>query len=250
MEARRDQPCVCCGAFFSPGNSLGRTCSVACRKMIHRRRRKPRLLDLFCGAGGAARGYARAGFDVTGVDVAPQPRYLASGAARFVQGDALRPPLDLRDFDVVHASPPCQAYSRATPWRGDPSTHPDLIGAVRRLLAGSGRPYVIETVEGGAGLLHEPVLLCGTHFGLRLRRHRYFECAPVPLSLRPGPCMHRPRDHCFDHGFKATERAYADAMGCDWMTVLEAREAIPPAYALWVGRHLMNLVPRRTAPAD
>src|SRR5262252_358856 len=134
---------------------------------------RPRLLDLFCGAGGAAMGYWRAGFDVTGVDVVPQPSYPFT----FVQADALAYPLD--GFDAVHASPPCQAYSVATgnARRGD---HVDLYEPVRRRLEASGLPWVIENVIGAP--YRQGVVLCGSMFGLRVRRHRNFEASFLMLA--------------------------------------------------------------------
>ncbi len=195
---------------------------------------RPRLLDLFCGAGGCAMGYHRAGFDVVGVDRKPQPRY----PFPMVAADALQPPFDLTRFDAIHASPPCQAYSRATAWVGDRSKHPDLIVAVRRMLVAAGRPYVIENVQEARHLLHHPMMLCGTAFFLPVRRHRYFE-APTIMALVPS-CQHRRADYSHDHGAKQTERVYADAMGCGWMTVHEARQAIPPAYTEFIGKRLLE----------
>jgi len=202
---------------------------------------RPKLLDLFCGAGGCACGYTRAGFDVTGVDHVPQKRYLLSGATRFVQTDALEYLAEHgREYDVIHASPPCQAYSRATAWVGDRSSHPDLIAAVQRLLAASGRSYVLENVQDARHLLHEPVMLCGTMFGLPFQRHRYFECPWLPFELQPD-CQHRSGDYSHDHGAKQTESVYREALGCDWMTCHEARQAIPPAYCEWLGRRLITI---------
>ena len=201
--------------------------------------KRPRLLDLFCGAGGAAAGYTLAGFDVTGVDHAPQPRYPLSGAVEFVQADALEYLAGHgREFDVIHASPPCQRYSKATPWRGDPADHPDLLGPTRDALAANGRSWVIENVEQAAPWMRCPVMLCGSMFGLRVRRHRLFELSAGWL-LVPG-CRHRPGDYCFDHGAKQPESVYRDAMGCHWMTVHEARQAIPPAFTEHIGRQLLT----------
>jgi DNA (cytosine-5)-methyltransferase 1 len=188
---------------------------------------KPRLLDLFCGAGGAAMGYARAGFEVVGVDIEPQPRY----PFEFHQADALTFPL--AGFDAVHASPPCQHYANVTRWTGNQADHADLVAAVRSRLAG--RVYVIENVIGAP--LVGPVLLCGSMFGLRIRRHRLFE-ASVWLGLA-STCRHRPDDLPFIH---KGERAYADAMGCQWMSNREGRQAIPPAYTEFIGRQLLRAV--------
>lgn len=205
---------------------------------------KPRLLDLFCGAGGAATGYARAGFDVVGVDIKPQPRY----PFEMYHDDALailRHGIEhgtIGMFDAIHASPPCQAYSRATAWRGNRSSHPDLIAPTRELLLETGLPYVIETVREGRRLLRNPLMLCGSAVGVPVQRHRYFE-ANWPLSLLTHPCRHEgllPFEH-------KGERAYADAMGCEWMTVLEGREAIPPAYTELIGHQLMQHLQAKAA---
>src|SRR5262245_55206129 len=169
--------------------------------------------------GGCSVGYHRAGFDVVGVDHAPQPRY----PFRFVLADALEYLAGHgREFDAVHASPPCQAYSRATACRGDRSAHPDLIDRVRALLVASGRPSAIENVQEARHLLRSRLMLCGTAFGRRVRRQRWFELS-VPVGELVRPCQHRRSDCCFDHGAKQTEAAYRGAMGCEWMTVHEAR---------------------------
>src|ERR1700737_2665900 len=139
---------------------------------------RKRLLDLFCGAGGAAAGYAMVGFEVRGVDIQPQPRY----PYRFVQADALDYPLD--DFDVVHASPPCQLYSVTHAlWRRD---YPDLLSVMRTWLWASGKPFVLENVVGAP--LPGSLLLCGTMFGLGVLRHRLFESNV--LLFAPGACDH------------------------------------------------------------
>ncbi len=182
---------------------------------------KPRILDLFCGAGGAAQGYADAGFEVVGVDIEPQPNY----PFRFIQQDALATLvnegfLDFHDFDAIHASPPCQHYANVTAWRGDQGDHPDLIGPTRELLEATGLPYVIENVR--TKELRGDHMLCGTMFGLPIRRHRYFE-TNWPWFMAPQPCQHHPDDYSFDHGGKQTESVYRDAMGVPWMTVDESR---------------------------
>ena len=142
-----------------------------------------RLLDLFCGAGGAAMGYHRAGFEVVGVDIKPQPHY----PFEFHQADALTYPLD--GFDVIHASPPCQRWSMYSRNLGTWESFPDLITPLRPLLRASGRPYVSENVE-GAPLTG--IRLCGSAFGLPvlddrtyLRRHRIFESN---VDLWGAPC--------------------------------------------------------------
>lgn len=196
-----------------------------------------KLLDTFCGAGGAAMGYHRAGFEVVGVDVAPQPHF----PFEFHQGEALAFIREHgHEFNVIHASPPCQAYSRATAWRGSRADHPDLIAATREALLATGIPYVIENVQEARALLRRPLMLCGTHFGLSLRRHRYFEVPVLGAVLTP-TCQHRDTDYAHDHGRKQTEAEYRNAMECQWMTVIEAREAIPPTYTEWIGRRILEL---------
>lgn len=207
----------------------------------------PRLLDLFCGAGGAAAGYFRAGFHVTGVDLAPQPRFPLA----FFQADALEYLTAHGErFDAVHASPPCQAYSVTAARTG--LDYPRLIEPVRRLLVELGRPYVIENVIGAP--LHEPLLLCGSMFDLRagerqLRRHRLFECSfPV---VQPS-CVHEGqslgvygggttyRESGARHGgYQGTVVERQEAMGAAWMVREEINEAIPPAYTQFIGRALL-----------
>ena len=209
-----------------------------------------RLLDLFCGAGGAGTGYHCAGFAVTGVDIAPQPRYPFA----FIQADAL----DYvrrhgREFDVIHASPPCQAYSAARAIRG--REHPDLVAATRDALLEVNRPFVIENVPGAP--LINPLTLCGTMFGLRVIRHRLFEVWPEPVWFPPAPCCHDGKatgagGAGVTRGF-ATGHSYitvagnsyliADgraAMGIAWMTRRELSQAIPPAYTEWLGCRIME----------
>lgn len=211
---------------------------------------KPRLLDLFCCAGGAGMGYQQAGFDVVGVDKDPQPRY----PFPFLQADALSlDPRFLRHFDAIHASPPCQAHSNAQ--RIQRREHPDLIAPTRRMLAASGLPYVIENVEGAP--LIDPIMLCGSmppFTGLRVYRHRLFE---VNFELRrpahfghvtPQTMMGRPpKDGEFMHvvgNFSGVAAARA-AMGIDWMTRDELREAIPPAYTRYIGEYLLAAIEAR-----
>jgi hypothetical protein len=202
---------------------------------------RPLLLDLFCGAGGCSVGYHGAGFDVLGIDHVPQPNY----PFPFVLGDALAYLAKHgHRYNVIAASPPCQAFSRATAWRGQRSNHPDLIAATRQFLLASGKPFVIENVQEARHLLRFPVLLCGSMFGLRVQRHRYFEVSGPGLILT-APCAHRADDYSFDHGHKQTERVYADAMGCDWMSVKEARQAIPPAFTYFLGRQLLAYLENR-----
>lgn len=202
-----------------------------------------KLLDLFCCAGGAAQGYHLAGFDVVGVDIFPQPLYQDD----FIQADVMELTLDfLRGFDAIHASPPCQAFTRARQIQGN--AHPDYVDRVRGMLRRTGKPYIIENVE-GAPLL-APVLLCGAMFpGLRTYRHRLFEsnvalsAPPHPAHIVPTTKMGRPPEpgkfmHVVGH-FSGT-REGGEAMGINWMTREGLREAIPPAYTHHLGRQLME----------
>ena len=191
--------------------------------------RRPKLLDLFCGAGGCSVGYHRAGFDVVGVDHVPQPRY----PFEFHQADAMTYPLN--GFDAIHASPPCQLYANVTAWRGTPTDHPDLVAPTRLRLAQTGLPWVIENVPEAP--VRPDVLLCGSQFGLNVKRHRAFETSWGAYSLIP-PCSHRNLLPFMHKG----ERAYADAMGCGWMTNREARQAIPPAFTQHVGELLLAAI--------
>ena len=206
-----------------------------------------RVLDLFCGAGGAAMGYYRAfGPDVyiLGVDHKPQPRY----PFEFIQADALEFMRDGRGdgFDFYHASPPCQAFSAMQHIHNNSGEHQDLIGPTRQLLIATRKPYVIENVPGAP--LINPVMLCGTMFGLRIIRHRYFETWPeLPLILMP-PCNH---SDVYDpwHGQGRTADKFRDAMDIDWMPLAGGRDkpgsldlAIPPAYTEWIGRQLTPLL--------
>lgn len=189
-----------------------------------------KLLDLYCGAGGAGMGYARAGFEVTGVDLHAQARY----PFEFHQSDALHYALEhWQDYDAIHASPPCQRFANVTAWRGDQSEHPDLLAATRGLLELTGLPYIIENVPEAP--LRRDAVLCGSQFGLRIKRHRVFE-SNVPLfSLLP-ECRHVGLLPFMHKG----ERAFADAMGCEWMSNREGRQAIPPAYTEHLGGLLLD----------
>lgn len=213
---------------------------------------RPRLLDLYCGAGGSAMGYHRAGFDVVGVDIKPQPHF----PFEFHQADAMTYPLE--GFDVIHASPPCQGYG----WTKymvstQGKTYPLLIEETRRRLTSSGIPWIIENVPGAP--LENPTILCGSMFSLSLRRHRLFESS-VELHA-PSSCDHQIAYGVYagkvtligSHGvpYQASSgrthwrpvnvgRAEAvQALGIDWMTLGEMAEAIPPAYTEFIGRQIL-----------
>src|ERR1700734_4043930 len=216
---------------------------------------RPLLLDLFCGAGGAAMGYHRAGFDVVGIDIKPQPRY----PFEFQQCDALEYVLELANYanglyDAIHASPPCQAF---TPLKAlnKGKEYPDIVDKTRELLIKTGLPYVIENVP--AAPLAHGVLLCGTMFGLRVYRHRQFESS-IMLAQAEHP-KHRGlagakgtkggrgrKAHFLAGGFVTVAGdvgSYAGvAMGIDWMTGDELSQAIPPAYTEFIGKQLLRFI--------
>lgn len=233
---------------------------------------RPKLLDLFCGAGGAAMGYYRAGFDVVGVDAKAQTRY----PFRFIRADALEyAAAHGWEFDAIHASPPCQSHSKITPKHAI-KRHVDLIPHTRWFLEALGLPYVIENVEGARVSLRNPVMLCGSQFGLKVYRHRLFESNV--MLFQPQHYPHRDKTPRAGHGispkgflsvtsggqgikpeqieklcispkgfisvaghFSGVEYARF-AMGIDWMTGDELAQAIPPAYTEWLGRQLMAAV--------
>lgn len=216
---------------------------------------KPRLLDLFCCQGGAAMGYRLAGFEVVGVDLDPQPRY----PFEFYQADALEFIAEHgHEFDAIHASPPCQRYSKAQRIQG--REHPDLIGPTRSAMERTGLPYVIENVEDARGELRDPVTLCGAMFGLATYRHRLFETGGGfelghprhPRHLAPLAKMGRPvRPGEFMHivGNFSGVQAARDLMGMPWASRDGLREAIPPAYTEYIGRELLARVTERSAAA-
>jgi DNA (cytosine-5)-methyltransferase 1 len=213
--------------------------------------RKPRALDLFCGAGGASMGLHRAGFDVMGVDINPMPRY----PFLFLKADAMCARIDeLGWFDFVWASPPCQKFSPLAR-REDLSHYPDLIDPVRAKLIQAGIPYVIENVPSAP--IRKDLMLCGAMFGLRSYRHRHFECSfPVDQPehhkhlIRVNRRGENRKEHWANGGFLTITGDVGtycgpEAMGIDWMSGDEMSEAIPPAYAEFIGRaaiaHIQSL---------
>ena len=208
------------------------------------RSERPRLLDLFCGGGGLSMGYWLAGFEVVGVDVKPQPRYPFT----FFQADAIEFCWFYgHRFDAIHASPPCQAYSRLAA-RHPEREYPDLVGPTREALRWTGRPYVLENVPEAP--LHDPVILCGSMFGLgtdhyQLRRHRAFE---TNWKLYGGTCQHteHPVISVAGHAGRAgrngsgTSAERREAMAIPWLAWETLSEACPPQYAELVGKQLLR----------
>ena len=207
-----------------------------------------RALDLFCCAGGAAMGLHRAGFEVYGCDIRPQPRY----PFRFIQADALRPPFRLQDFDLIWASPPCQAYSRsAHAERARGRVYPDLVTATREMIDASGVPWIMENVPGAP--IRADVILDGTMFGLKVIRERWFELGGWftlgPTSRkRPGllkagySCVvgsGRPSGMPVEANAWQTIDAVKRAMGIDWMNRREISQAIPPAYSQFLAERFL-----------
>ena len=212
-----------------------------------------RLLDLFCCSGGAGVGYHRAGFDVVGVDIDHQEEY----PFEFVQGNALEYVKEHgHKFDVIHASPPCQHFTKYKNCRKDiAERYEDLIQPTRDVLQASGKPYVMENVVGSP--LLAPITLCGSMFGLDVRRHRLFESN---MELTPPKCDHTVWEPNRYPGGRSRERGHARvlcrgtvevgrwnipiatqqaAMGIDWITDLrKLSEAIPPAYTRFIGEQM------------
>lgn len=191
-------------------------------------------------------GLHQAGFEVVGVDIKPQKRY----PFKFFQADAMEFPL--KEFDFIWASPPCQGYSHLTPKEAK-DRHEKLIHILRARLIASGVPYCIENVAGAREELKSPIMLCGSMFGLKTRRHRFFE---TTFSVRaPKDCDHSEmpllvttaskasREKRFRLGLKPkTVKNSVDAYGIDWMTFAGLKEAIPPAYAKWIGEHCAQCI--------
>ena len=190
-------------------------------------------------------GYSRAGFDVTGIDVKHGKRYPFT----YIRGDVMALTVeDLELYDVIHASPPCQTYSITQHLRnaqGKTTSKLDLLEPVRQLLIASGKPYIIENVKGAP--LIDAVQVCGSAFGLKVRRHRLFESNQ---AIKGTDCHHTTRpigvygslnDEIPGGGKTATTIAEArDAMGIDWMLWGELVEAIPPAYTHHIGMQVIN----------
>lgn len=217
---------------------------------------KPRLLDLYSGAGGAAKGYQRAGFYVVGVDINPQPHYCGD---EFYQADAMTYPL--AGFDAIHASPPCQAYTRKEANWGRARVafidHPDLLAPTRARLVLSGLPYVIENVVGAP--IEAQLLLCGSMFGLSMKKHRLFE-GNWALPFPPATCNHTDLYSPWQGAGRSAVKMRA-AQGTPWIPMSggasrkagvtgDLFNAIPPAYTEYIGRHLLMALSDRPAVAE
>jgi DNA (cytosine-5)-methyltransferase 1 len=257
VRGGREEGARPCGTGL-PASGLG---PVGLAKWHPSRGPRPRLLDLFCGAGGTARGYHDAGFEVVGVDIEPQPNYPYA----FVQHDALTlDPAFVAQFDAVHASPPCQKHTAAAPLQG--LNHADLIPGTREMLRRSGLPYVIENVP-GAPLIY-PVTICGLALDCNVKRHRLFE-SNFLISGTECPKGH-PGDWLIVFGYSALRRSRGQgtgpkkdrgkskgksvphgeasaAMGIDWMSRMELSQAIPPAYTQFIGKQLLAHLQLREA---
>jgi DNA (cytosine-5)-methyltransferase 1 len=218
-----------------------------------------KLLDLFCGAGGAGEGYRLAGFEVTGVDIVSQP----SNPHDFIQADALDClESSFHKYDAIHASPPCQAYSRLKALTK--KAHPKLIVKVRKLLKATGKPYIIENVI-GAPLCsrsdifgNHGVILCGSMFGLGVWRHRVFETSfPVPQPVHRHDLVPLPVDVSGTGGPRKgarlssgggdsrKPRSIAEAqevMGINWMIRREINQAVPPRYTEYLAKYLIESI--------
>ena len=223
----------------------------------------PMLLDLFCGAGGAAVGYSRAGFNVVGVDIEPQPNYPFPyhrvDAVQFMWDHVLDRRVRRGNvFAAIHASPPCQRYCAPSQYNRNRDSYPDLVAPIRAALMESGLPYIIENTPGAP--LHFPLTLCGQMFGLRMYRHRLFE-TNVKLDVPPhtkhdargarNGVIPPPNGYFTITGGKHSQawtRAAKTAMGVPWMeTTREVCEAIPPVYTEHLGVQLMRHVMQRAA---
>ncbi len=205
---------------------------------------KPRLLDLFCGAGGASMGYHRAGFDVEGVDIKPQPHY----PFKFYQADALEFPLE--GYDAYHASPPCQLFSTAYSMNISQGKGKaiNLIPQTRTLLLETTKPYIIENIPRAP--IRKDLLLCGTMFGLGVFRHRKFEingfeALGIPHTKHNGKigdgkyyCITQNGwDYVYLQEYNLEK--WGEAMGIDWhINKRMLAEAIPPAYTEYAGKQL------------
>lgn len=207
-------------------------------------RMQPKLLDLYCGAGGAGYGYHMAGFDVVGVDIIKQKHYpfeqINCDAIEYCKAHH-------EEYDSIHASPPCQAYTRARKLQGN--KHPKLLEATRRALIETRKPYVIENVPGAP--LINPTMLCGQMFEMELYRHRLFETNfNLDLILHPQHCvpqvkmgrMSKNGEYLQMVGHFAGVDLARKITGCHWMNQYELAQSIPPQYTEWIGKQMKAYV--------
>jgi len=210
-------------------------------------KRKFKILDLFCCGGGAGKGYSNAGFDVTGIDIEPQPKY----PFKFIQCDALEYLSEhYHEFDAIHASPPCQAYTKAgKEHRKNGKVYADFLEATRDLCKQIGKPYIIENVPDAP--MENPIVLCGSMFGLKTYRHRQFEgninlVAPDhPKHIAKNTKMGRkPVEGEFIQvvGHFSGVPFAREAMGIDWLGQKELAQAIPPAYTEFLGAQIIEFI--------
>lgn len=212
-----------------------------------------KILDMYCGAGGASMGLHRAGHKVIGIDINPQPNY----PFEFIQADALDIDIDSDGYDAYWASPPCQAYTCASnDARAKGKIYPNLIGETRERLLKTNKPFIIENVIGAP--IRKDLLLCGTMFGLNIIRHRHFEIegfsisqpshpkhkSPITTKNKKGIIVKRGQ-YCMvvGHGSNRDGRSckfvdWKEAMKIDWMTKQELTQAVPPAYSEYIGGFL------------
>lgn len=207
---------------------------------------KLRLLDLYCCAGGAGMGFHQAGFEVVGIDIEPQQKY----PFEFIQDDAIDYlKANWKKFDAIHGSPPCQGYSNLTP-KEHKHKHEKMIDVLRSELLKTGKPFIIENVAGARHDLIKPIMLCGSMFGLRTQRHRYFEtsfevnvpfkCDHSELPLLVTTASKASREKRFKLGMQPKSVTNAPlAYGIDWMDFKGLKEAIPPAYTKFIGSQLL-----------
>jgi DNA (cytosine-5)-methyltransferase 1 len=209
-----------------------------------------KALDLFCGAGGASMGLHLSGFDVTGVDLNPQPRY----PFKFIQADALE--VDLNGYDLIWASPPCQRYTPGAAMHGTSANHPHLIPPIRERLLIEGTPFVIENVSAARIHLRNPIMLCGTMFDLGVFRHRLFESSFLMLEPTHHTHIGKVGDGKYQtvtgHAGGSSKRdgwraggvaEWRVAMRINWMVGDELAESIPPAYSKYIAERFLESNP-------
>jgi DNA (cytosine-5)-methyltransferase 1 len=213
---------------------------------------RPVMYDAYSCAGGAGFGYHLAGFRVIGIDNRPQPNY----PFEFHEADALdvlRAVAEGREPwpgaprpDAIHGSPTCQTFARVTDWRGSRDDHPDLLTPTLEILSGVSIPWIVENVREACPPLRPDLIVCGSHFGLDVHRERAFQFGNWSAYELYPPCQCRRNPDLLPFMHK-NERAFADAMGCTWMSAKEARQAVPPPYTEHIGRQLLSYLASEAA---